>query len=180
MPPQEWHPLTNRKSKRIVVQCTGHTKSGRRCKRKTARSNLCYAHLESEKHLAIKPSHIRGAGLGLYTTVPRPPGRRITDYTGEEIVTNRKFGGPYVLTIKDNPPTHIDAYKTSEPGLGRWANAARARDGVRNNAHLSVNHHPGIIATRPIPNATKRNPREIFVSYGRNARNEYWAHQDDD
>jgi len=156
-------------AERHVVRCIGHTKNGSRCKRRTARTQLCFAHLETQEHLKIQPSHIRGAGLGLYTTIPRRKNQRVTDYTGEEVVSHRRnFGGAYVLQIKDHPPTYIDARKTTE-AAGRFSNSARRGDGVRNNAHLSISHARrkyGIMMSNNLPGASKQHPREVLTSYG--------------
>lgn len=154
---------------RHVVRCSGRTQTGARCKRRTARTNLCFAHLETKEHLKIQKSQIRGGGFGLWSTVPRKKKQRVTDYTGEKVISHDpEFGGAYVLQIKDHPPTFIDARKTTE-SAGRYSNTSRARDGFRNNAHLSVSHRynkAGIVMTQNLPNATKQHPREIFTAYG--------------
>ena len=159
-------------SLRTVVQCTGRTLSGARCKRRTARTNLCYAHLEKEQHLRIKPSTIRGAGMGLFTTVPRRAHRMVAPYTGEYVTKpDDNYGGDYVISLNappDAPPfKYVDARRTTD-GAGRFSNSARRRDRRTNNSHLSANRNmrdAKVVATRNIPANT-----EVLTRYG----NDYW------
>lgn len=152
---------------RKVVQCVGHNKSGHRCQRKTAKTDLCYQHLEAKYHVQIKRSHIRAAGMGLYSTVARKRGENFAPYSGVKVVTqDPDFGGDYVLQIKKNPPTFIDARATSS-GAGRYSNNARQGQGT-NNAKLSYNTGKGeanLKATKNVPKGS-----EIFTAYG----NTYW------
>ena len=157
---------------RKVVQCSGHTLSGARCRRRTSRTNLCYAHLEKEQHLRIKKSTIPGAGMGLFTTVPRRAHRMVAPYTGEYVTKPQdNFGGDYVISLNappDAPPfKYVDARKTTD-GAGRFANNARSRDRRTNNSHLSANRNSRegkVVASRNIPANT-----EILARYGHN----YW------
>ena len=160
------------RSTRSVVQCVGHTRTGARCKRRTARTHLCYAHLEKEQHLRIKPSNIPGAGMGLYTTVARRAHRMVAPYSGEYVTKPRdNYGGDYVVSLNsppDAPPyKYVDARKTTD-GAGRFSNNARRRDHRTNNSHLTP--HPNsreakVVASRNIPAGT-----EILTRYG----NDYW------
>ena len=64
-------------------QCIGHTAKGARCKRKTARGDVCFMHLRNQS-LAIKKSTIPNAGLGVYTLSERKKGDYLTNYKGEK------------------------------------------------------------------------------------------------
>jgi hypothetical protein len=156
-------------STRTVVQCHAHTKTGRRCSRKTARTQYCYQHLKSALNLQIKQSHIKATGMGLFTTVARKKNENIAPYSGTIVHTSDPdFGGDYVLQVRKHPPTFIDAQDTTS-GPGRYANSARRGQGASNNSKLSlspVKDNANIKATKKIA-ANK----EIFISYG----NTYWA-----
>ena len=158
------------KSVRTVQQCIGHTQSGSRCKRRTARTSYCWTHLLKEQHLKIKPSQIPNTGLGLYTTIRRPARRMVTPYTGRPIQRpENTYTGDYVLQLNHSPQAppykYIDANQTTE-AAGRFSNMARRRDHLTNNSKLWPdyrNHQAKIVATRPIPAGG-----EIRTTYGRN------------
>ena len=172
MPPRpRQEPPTH--SIRTVQQCIGHTKTGARCKRRTAKTPYCYTHLEKEQHLKIKPSQIPGAGLGLYTTVNRPARRMVAPYTGRQITRPANtYTGHYVIQLNEPPQAppykYVDANRTTD-GAGRFANNARRQDHFTNNSRLRPDYqHPGqakVVSLRPIPAG-----REVFTSYG----NAYW------
>ena len=158
---------------RDVVQCKGYTNSGARCKRRTARTQYCYYHLEKVEHVKIKPSKIPGAGMGLFTTIKRPAHRLVASYSGE-LVSRKKndYGGDYVIQLSNKPPyKYVDGRKTSS-SAGRFSNMARRGDkGVRNNAHLAPDYkHPGQAKVVSNNKAIPAN-REVFTSYGRS----YWS-----
>lgn len=158
---------------RSVVQCIAHTRTGARCKRRTRRTNLCYAHLEKEQHLRIKKSSIPGAGMGLYTTIPRRKNRMVAPYTGEYVTKpQNNFGGDYVISLNSPPNAppykYVDARKTTD-GAGRFANNARRSDQKTNNSHLSANANSRdakVVASRNIPAGS-----EILAKYGA----QYWG-----
>ena len=164
MPPRPQEPIS--RSIRRSQQCTGHTKTGARCKRRTARTSLCWTHLLKEQHLRIKPSQIPGAGMGLYTTIRRPPHRMIAPYTGRPITRpENTYIGDYVIQLNNAPPyKYVDANHTTD-AAGRYANNARRRDHFTNNSHLSPDpahpHQAKVVASRPIPAG-----REVFARYG--------------
>jgi hypothetical protein len=140
----------------------------RRCKHTTLRGIYCWQHLKAIEHLRIKKSILfPDAGMGLFTTVPIKKDVKITPYTGPVVVSHDpNYGNPYVLQIKKHPPTFIDSIKTNEPGLGRWANAARGKK--QDNAQLIYNKRKAYLKSiKPISaNA------EITTSYG----STYWKH----
>ena len=156
---------------RRVTRCIARTKLGARCKRRTARTNLCFAHLDSTLHLKIKPSGIRDAGLGLYTTKRRHIREVVAPYSGQKIVTNDpEYRGEYVLQTKRTPPPpykYVDARLTTS-GAGRFSNMARRGNHRKNNAKLGMSVRYGtanVIAKRVIPAGG-----EVLTSYG----DDYW------
>jgi hypothetical protein len=128
---------------------------------------MCWQHLRQKEKLRITDSQIPGAGLGLFTEKPLVRGQNITRYSGRVVVNaDPNYGNAYALQIKKHPPTFIDARRTNEPGLGRWANANRGRGG--NNAQLVYNtrkREANVRATKAIPAKA-----EITVPYGAS----YW------
>ena len=157
---------------RSVVQCIAYTRTGARCRRRTRRTNLCYAHLEKEQHLRIKKSTIPGAGMGLFTTIDRRAHRKVAPYTGEYVTKPQdNYGGDYVISLNAPPNAppfkYVDARKTTD-GAGRFANNARRGDHKTNNSHLYTNpnsQEAKVVASRNIPAGT-----EILAKYGNN----YW------
>ena len=142
--------------------------TGERCKLRTARGRKCWHHTLRDDNLRVKPSGIKGAGLGLYSGKKRiKKGTSITRYTGEKM-TRRQVEKRYPgntraqYTLCGTKDRCVDARRTDTPGLGRWANDARGSK-KRNNAKLTRVH--SVKATRNIPPDT-----EIFASYGAS----YW------
>jgi hypothetical protein len=125
--------------------------------------------LDAKYHLKIKASHIKAAGMGLYTTVARKKGDNLAPYSGAKVETHDdKFGGDYVLQIRKHPPTFIDA-RVSTSGAGRFSNNARSNlDQGRNNAKLSYNTNNHRASIKAAQNIQKN--KEIFTAYG----NSYW------
>lgn len=160
---------------RRVMQCLGHTKSGARCKRRTARGNLCWMHLDSEYHVKIKTSGIPNTGLGLYATKRFRKTERVIPYEGEQVTTNDPdYGGSYVLQTKTTPPyKFIDAAKSTS-GAARYSNMARhGRNNRVNNARLKPSNRNGtanIVTYKVIPNG-----HEILTDYGAGYD---WSHVD--
>lgn len=134
----------------------------------TSKTKKCWQHLEKEDHLRIKKSSIPRAGDGLYTTVRRKKGERITTYDGQVVVNPpADWGGAYVLQLKKHPPTFVDAKRT-DSAPGRYSNNCRRGQCV-NNAHMRPTLQRGvqgsIKATRPIAAG-----KEVYTAYGRS----YW------
>lgn len=162
---------------RTVVQCHGHTASGARCKKRTAKSPLCWIHLEKEDHVRIKESTIPHAGLGLFTTIARRPHQKVTLYAkGSYVDHTPGHGGEYVLQVKNNPPTFVDGAETTS-GAGRYAN--NPRRGMRGVPQGSTNAGLGFSTrtdTAFVKTLNRGVPagRELKASYGHNAGQEYW------
>ena len=76
-------------------QCVANTLKDKQCRKRTAHTEKCWVHLAKQNNLRIKPSHLIGAGKGLYTwkkTIPR--GSTIGKYTGRH-VTQHQFDQQY-------------------------------------------------------------------------------------
>ena len=141
--------------------------TGQRCKLRTARGRKCWHHTLRDHNLRVKPSGVKGAGLGLYSGKKRiKKGTSITRYTGEQM-TRKEVGQRYPgkrgqYTLCGSKAKCRDARRSDEPGLGRWANDSRGTK-KRNNAKLTQAYT--VKSTRTIPPDT-----EIFASYGA----QYW------
>src|SRR4051812_40251563 len=72
-------------AEKITSRCIGVTARGTQCKREQWKSRLCYQHLDKQERLRIKKSQIRGANMGLYTTVARKKNEKVADYTGQRL-----------------------------------------------------------------------------------------------
>ena len=143
-------------TKRTSV-CSAHCLNGKRCKRRTSRSDKCWMHLKKEG-LQIKKSNIPEAGLGLFTTIPRQKKDYLTNYKGVKSAT--KVQGDYVFK---NGSTYIDA-KYTNSCAGRFIN--NNRNGNNNSKFSAARRYPVTIsATKKIKAGD-----EITVPYGR----EYW------
>lgn len=153
-------------SVRTSDRCIGKNKKGMRCKNRTAMTPYCWIHLQSEKHLRIKPSLVEDAGLGLHATGEFAKDEPIINYGGERVETDDEdYGGPYVLQIDDGPPpVYMDGRKSSKR-IGAFANHPQGR---RANARFEAKRDLSdgmLVAENRI-----RPGQEIYVSYGA----DYW------
>lgn len=155
----------------VSGQCTGKNKrNGQRCKRKSARGPLCYAHLAIEKGLRIKKSTLgRGSGLGLFALKDFEKNQIITPYGGRIVHTDDPdYGGDYILQLGRTKYIDGDPKKTNT-SIGAFSNNCRpqnrrARQCTGNNAKFA-NHTANVKATKKIKKGA-----EIFSAYGRT----YW------
>ena len=109
------------------TQCTGTTRAGAQCRRRTCRGNLCWTHLKMEKNLRVKA--VPGMGLGLFTTRARFPGD-LPDviYSGDHLTGPQKRalyppGAPqphYLLC--NNQETHCIDAKRVTSSFARFIN----------------------------------------------------------
>ena len=123
-----------------------------------------------ELGIVVKPSEIKGAGLGLYTTLPRKTNERIAKYGG--VITDAQHvdeSSNYVLQLAANKL--IDAKDALHSDYARFSNDAAANygnTGRKNNAKLSfpnATNTASVKASRPI-----KAKSEVYTSYGR----DYW------
>ena len=167
-------PFLPKMSVRTCQRCSASTKEAHRCKRRTCRTDVCFQHLDLLTGLALKPSHIPDAQLGLFATRPFKKKETVARYTGAHSAL--PIEGAYVLKV--NKKHYIDAKKTSS-SAGRYANDCRMqnkKDGHcnGNNAKLSFDYRNGranIKAKRPIQAG-----EEVYVSYSRG----YWEEGQED
>lgn len=149
--------------------CDSNTKKGVRCRCKTKKGFKCWRHLLSELNIRIKPSLIRGAGLGLYTAVRDfNIGDKITTYKGH--LSSTPIHGIYVLQVSNNK--YINANEST--CLGSFINSCRSNNEANgecngNNSRFSYNRRTGIvniIATKKINKG-----EEVCISYSTG----YWS-----
>ncbi len=160
--------MTKSQSKYNVVICNGTTLQNRSCRRRTARGQKCWMHTKKELNLRVKDSTVPHGGLGLFTAEKTyKKGEVITPYTGDLLtkkqVDTRYPGnttGEYVLCQNENKC--VDGRKTTEKGLGRWANSTY-KTKYKSNAKYTSKFN--VTATKTI-----KPGKEILVNYGR----DYW------
>jgi hypothetical protein len=132
---------------------------------------LCWQHLESDRHLKIKPSTLPNAGLGLfaydkngYPDILFRKDDFVIKYDGEHISNlqlNNRYGGneataPYAVEIKSGYNEDAACQRTP-------ASLVNRKSRTKANARLSTNFKFVMIkATKNI-----RNGDEIFVDYGK-------------
>ena len=153
------------------MRCSGTTKAGQQCRRNVIlHLDKCFQHLKSELGLLTKPSSIPGAGTGLWTVRNWKRGDKIVQYHGEILTDaelDERYGpgdvtAPYTVEEKKNK--HIDAAcnRSTAAFINHQPNA-------RANTRFAVSRNPPavwIVATKNIQ-ATKDEPRELFINYGR-------------
>lgn len=130
--------------------------------------------LTKEKtYFEVKPSQIKGAGMGLYTKKEFKKGQRIVEYKGKMkkwIDVNDGTGrNKYLLYIDKN---HVIDAEFSLDTFGRYANDAKGpgKNLFKNNAmYLIEGKKVFLMAKRKILAG-----EEIFVGYGK----EYWENVD--
>ena len=110
-------------SVRVCQQCTATNKNGKRCKRNTCRTELCFQHLRSVSGLRLAPSNIPEGGIGLFAAKPFKTKDTVAPYTGE--IHTSLVEGPYVLQATKSK--FIDAAK-SNTAAGRFANDCRSKN----------------------------------------------------
>ena len=158
-------------SVRECVQCSAQTRRGARCKNITCvYSEFCHAHTNQLFDLALKPSHIPGAGKGLFTSKAIAKNTNIARYTGDVKTLTEYNAKPSTYAVAISRKRVIDAAST-QSAIGRYANDCRVANRRAGhcagpNARFVVNnrHDPPIIWLR----STKNIPAgsEIFVPYG--------------
>ena len=162
---------------RECVPCSALTRQGKGapCKNNAcATSEFCASHTRSLFDLVLKPSKIKEAGTGLYTTKDIPKNHNIAKYTGQ-IKTQEEFDASpsnYGIAI---PHKRVMDAKSTQSGLARYANDCRTsnkKDGEckGNNTRFVLNTRAGktTIWLRATKNITAGS--ELFVSYG----SKYW------
>ncbi len=124
-------------------------------------------------YLKVKKSTLKGAGKGLFTTIPIPKGKRIVEYLGK-IKRNANSNNTdlrYAFVVK--PGYVIDAMHYKK-GMAQYANDATGTGQIKNLKNNCSYERDGlrvfITATKNIKANT-----ELLVYYGR----EYWIEEDE-
>jgi SET domain-containing protein len=131
--------------------------------------------LRSILHLALKKSRIRGAGLGLFTLIPRNKGEFVAEYTGK-FVSRKEFTNSQYISqygVDYTKDLVLDA-KNTQTAVGRYSNDCRSvnvlkRECRGTNARFVKDYKNKKINIK----AVKRIPAggEIFLDYGEH----YWG-----
>ena len=159
----------------VAGRCEANNVNGQRCKRRTAKGPLCYAHLASTKQLKIKKSGIPRTGFGLFTLKDIRKNQVIAPYGGIKITTARPYSGPYVLEIANNKYLDADPKKSND-SIGGYCNNCRA---LNKRAHQCPGNNTKF---SPNQNRTSANLKasknikagsELFASYGRKYGNQF-------
>ena len=159
----------NTQSIRKSQQCVANTLKDKQCRKRTAHTEKCWIHLAKQNNLRIKPSHLIGAGKGLYTwkrTIPR--GSTIGKYTGRRVTKNQldqQYGSATAkYALCNRRGQCIDSNYTTD-AAPRFANDA-GKTPFQNNSKIKGTRTTfRLKASKTIPPN-----REIFTSYGK----EYW------
>ena len=155
------------------VRCSATKTNGGRCTRTTCiYPGLCWQHFRAKNGLKLAPSQILNSGLGLFTTRPVQPYRKIADYTGEIWNDADWANSPSDYGIQYDEDHTLDARSTQD-GIARYANECRAENRQAgqcrgNNAQLRRTRQNSLI----LESRGSRIPanREIFTAYG----DRYW------
>jgi hypothetical protein len=150
-------------------QCVANTLKDKQCRKRTAHTEKCWVHLAKQNNLRIKPSHLIGAGKGLYTwkrTIPR--GTTIGKYTGRRVTQNqldRQYGAATAkYAICNRRGQCIDSNYTTD-AAPRFANDARKTPFQNNSKIKGTRTTFRLKASKTIPPN-----QEILTSYGK----AYW------
>ena len=154
------------------TRCIALKKNGAQCTRRTCKySNMCWQHTKALKGLQIKPSGIRNAGLGLFTSKPFTNNQTIARFGGDIVMSPTSSIGitPVGMHgIHINNRTILDS-RSTQSGMARYANTCKTenrRDGdcVSNNSRIVVNSRNQTASLR----ATRRIPTGSEVFAGQN------------
>ena len=123
-------------------------------------------------HTTTGPSHLKGAGTGLFMAEKAKKNERIARYYGEligpeEAEKRQAAGAQYI--VRANAKQYLDA-ECYPNQRGRYANDGGARNNARISTTLNVCaitglHWVSILARRAIPSGA-----EVLVPYGRSFR----------
>ena len=128
------------------VRCRANKQNGDRCTRRTCKySKYCYQHAKKLEGLKVTQSNIPNAGLGLFATKQFRKGQKVADYGGQIVSTASYRENPSGYGIQINRAVILDA-KSTQSGLGRYANNCRKRDKQRN--HCNGNNAKIVVNTR--------------------------------
>ena len=173
--------LTEDDNKLPIFQCSlkhyrcthMNPKTGNQCRRKQYIGfDLCFQHLETDCHLKIKQSNIKGAGKGLFAyngtsnndivfKGNQSKGDRIVAYNAEVISheeANRRYGdhtAPYGVYVNKDAIEDAGCYRSAGSIANHISNS---------KANAKLYSHQGRIYLRATKNI--RNGDEILTDYG--------------
>lgn len=150
-------------------KCKAKTKTGKWCGRTVVHGPRCWTHSQTKDHLRVKPSKLKGAGRGLFTS---------EQFSKNQIVA--KFKGPTVREstvdsyssehqqncIPRGNGTYVDSSKTNSC-FARYANEAPKQKDI-NAEIVEVRHADSKIPNTPCLEATKpiHKGQEVETDYG--------------
>ena len=147
-------------------QCTGTTKTGDRCRRRTCRyAPFCAAH----KAFQVGDSTLPNAGKGAFAPRALKRGETVGDYTIATLVqTESEFleiypdkQATHTTKIDDTYYTALGTGKRTHNAIGIMAN--RAPKGRRNSARILASGR--VVASKGISKGS-----EVFLAYGSSYR----------
>ena len=166
-------PMVTHGSVRDCIRCSGHTKSKKRCSRRTCVTpGLCWQHTAMEEGLRVKKSSIPGAGMGLFAAKDIPPNRRIAQYAKKSpympaAVDSTRLDDshryPYLWCTNGNAKRCWNAQSTQST-IARYANGCD-RPGNARVCNAKMVPSGWLKSTQKIGKGS-----EIFFPYG----SEYW------
>lgn len=163
-------------------RCISMTKKGTQCHRTTCiTSQKCAQHLDLEDGLAVRPSNIPGAGLGLFTTRSFPAHVIVAKYNltsaymAEEDLTRKM--DPYLDTsyiwCRDLAEKHCWDARSTQSTIARFANGCdKAATTGKGSKKIKCN---AMITRTGDLKTIKRLAKdvEILIPYGP----DYWLYQ---
>lgn len=150
------------------VGCSGTTKAGRPCKRRTCMyADRCFQHTAQRDHLRVATSGIPDSGYGLYTLNTIPNGGFVAKYEGKRISEAAYNLNPSRYGIRYKRGVVIDAAST-QSSLARYANKCKQSDSKAGYCSYNSKFAPDYQRNRMSIRATKIIPAgsEVFVPYG--------------
>lgn len=161
--------------------CGGKLKGGGTCKRKVVHGLKCWIHSQSEDHLRVKQSGIKGAGRGLFVTKPVHKSKIIAKFKGPIISdeTRETYSPEHQADCVEIDKDHwMDSHKTNSC-YARYANEAskledRNADLVAIQKSSRAPWRPALEAKKEIPAGT-----EVKTDYGPSYPRQYphWRRQ---
>ena len=151
----------------MSIQCTKIKPDGTQCKNRTLKGPTCYIHA-LQRGLRVKISSIPDAQMGLFATKDYRRNELIDEYKGSVIegpsdaIEDNK---DYIISLNNN--YHIDG-EDPNSSFARFINDKRRHANTKFTAD-NRNRKINVRAKNNI-RATKKHPKELYVSYGR----DYW------
>lgn len=156
---------------RECTRCHARTLADRRCSRRTCLyANNCFQHTRRELGVAVRPSTIAQAGLGLFAVRRIPAGTSLPYARPQDRLTRAQLEARYpgqqlaVFALCDRGRC-VDGAST-QSGIGRYVNSPY-QTGRRSNARLRMRHGNNVVAADVYTTKVIQPGTEILASYGR-------------